>query len=67
MPRAAARLDAWLESSGLGSGRGDQVLDDVRNYLDADLDTPGAVTAIDDAVAQGEDVSEAAALLGVLL
>ena len=32
-----------------------------------DLDTPGAVSAIDDAVAQGEDVTAAAALLGILL
>jgi L-cysteine:1D-myo-inositol 2-amino-2-deoxy-alpha-D-glucopyranoside ligase len=72
MPRAAARLDSWFESAGrgpdgAGPGTGDPVLDDVRRCLDADLDTPGAASAIDDAVARGDDVTDAAALLGVLL
>ena len=34
-------------------------------HLDDDLDTPGAVAAIDAAAARGAGVGEAAALLGV--
>jgi L-cysteine:1D-myo-inositol 2-amino-2-deoxy-alpha-D-glucopyranoside ligase len=64
MPAAAARLDAWRESS---RGYPSDVLERVRDALDDDLDTPGAFTAIDDAAARGHDVSEAADLLGVLL
>lgn len=60
MPDAAARLDAWL-AAGAGTG----ALDEVRSALDADLDTPAAVAAIDAAVARSEGVSEAALLLGV--
>jgi len=67
MPRAAARLDAWLESSGRGTGPSELVLDVTRRCLDADLDTPGAVAAIDAAVARGDDITASAALLGVLL
>jgi L-cysteine:1D-myo-inositol 2-amino-2-deoxy-alpha-D-glucopyranoside ligase len=37
----------------------------VRSALDDDLDTPGALSAIDAAAAAGKGVSEAAALLGV--
>jgi L-cysteine:1D-myo-inositol 2-amino-2-deoxy-alpha-D-glucopyranoside ligase len=39
----------------------------VRAALDDDLDSPAAVAAVDAAVAAGQGVSEAAALLGVLL
>jgi L-cysteine:1D-myo-inositol 2-amino-2-deoxy-alpha-D-glucopyranoside ligase len=39
----------------------------VRRALDNDLDTPGAIAAIDRAAAAGEGVSTAAALLGVSL
>jgi L-cysteine:1D-myo-inositol 2-amino-2-deoxy-alpha-D-glucopyranoside ligase len=60
MPGAAARLERWMAA---GTGMG--ALDEVRARLDDDLDTPGAVAAIDAAVAQGEGVSEAAMLLGV--
>jgi L-cysteine:1D-myo-inositol 2-amino-2-deoxy-alpha-D-glucopyranoside ligase len=60
--RAAARLDAWRES-----GQGDGALEEVRAALDDDLDSPAAVAAVDAAVAAGQGVSEAAALLGVLL
>ena len=66
MPRAAARLDAWLEASGSGVA-GDAALDEVRARLDDDLDTPGAVAAIDAAAGRGEDVAAAAELLGVYL
>ena len=41
------------------------LLDDVRAALDDDLDTPGALAAIDAAAAAGHDVASAAALLGV--
>ena len=66
MPRAAARLDTWLEASGSGAA-GDGALDQVRARLDDDLDTPGAVAAIDAAAGRGEDVTAAAELLGVYL
>jgi L-cysteine:1D-myo-inositol 2-amino-2-deoxy-alpha-D-glucopyranoside ligase len=39
----------------------------VRAALDADLDTPAALRAVDAAAASGLGVSEAAALLGVTL
>jgi L-cysteine:1D-myo-inositol 2-amino-2-deoxy-alpha-D-glucopyranoside ligase len=60
MPRAAARLEAWI-----AAGEGDGALEDVRAALDDDLDTPSAVAAIDAAAARGQGVSAAAALLGV--
>lgn len=60
MPNAAARLDTWL-----AAGQGDGALEDVRAALDNDLDTPGAVAAIDAAAARGEGISQAAMLLGV--
>ena len=60
MPEASERLSAWV-AAGEGSG----ALDQVRAALDSDLDTPGAVAAIDAAAAAGLGVSEAAALLGV--
>ena len=62
MPDATRRLAAWAAAGG-----GQAALDDVRAALDADLDTPGAVAAIDAAVAAGHGVSAAAALLGVSL
>lgn len=62
MPRNHRRLLAWKESVG---GAASDVLDVVRQHLDNDLDTPSAIAAIDEAAATGQDVSEAAALLGV--
>ena len=64
MPRNHDRLVKWKASVGLAPS---QVLDEVRACLDNDLDTPGAVAAIDAAAASGHDVSEAAELLGVNL
>lgn len=64
MPRSADRLQAWLASA---DGRAGDAIDAVREALDDDLDTPRAVAAIDDAVARGESVAAAAALLGVPL
>ncbi|MEL7156503.1 MAG: cysteine--tRNA ligase [Actinomycetota bacterium] len=60
MPQATGRLEAWL-----AAGIGDGALDEVRDSLDSDLDTPGAVAAIDAAAARGHGVSRAALLLGV--
>ena len=60
MPAAAARLARWR-----AAGAGSAALDDVRDALDADLDTPAAIAAIDRAAAAGGGVSEAAALLGI--
>jgi L-cysteine:1D-myo-inositol 2-amino-2-deoxy-alpha-D-glucopyranoside ligase len=62
MPDAADRLDLWQRA-----GTGDGGLAEVRAALDDDLDSPGAVAAIDAAAAAGHGVSEAAALLGVSL
>lgn len=64
MPRNHARLVSWTASVG---GSASSVLDDVRVCLDNDLDTPGALSAIDAAASAGADVSAAAALLGVEL
>jgi L-cysteine:1D-myo-inositol 2-amino-2-deoxy-alpha-D-glucopyranoside ligase len=68
MPKAAARLDRWL--AGAGDAASDAAVDlkglvEVRDLLDDDLDTPAALAAVDDAVARGEGVRAAAALLGV--
>ena len=60
MPRNTQRLMMWCEA-----GKGDAAVDDVRAALDDDLDTPGALSAIDAAAAAGHGVSDAAALLGV--
>jgi L-cysteine:1D-myo-inositol 2-amino-2-deoxy-alpha-D-glucopyranoside ligase len=66
MPRNQARLVAWLAASGTRPGAAhDPVLDAVRDRLDDDLDTPGALAVIDAAAAEGSDVTGAAALLGV--
>jgi L-cysteine:1D-myo-inositol 2-amino-2-deoxy-alpha-D-glucopyranoside ligase len=62
MPVAAARIDAWR-----ATGPGDAALDDVRQAIDDDLDTGTAIAAIDDAASSGKAVSDAAALLGILL
>jgi len=61
MPEAAERLKRWQNA-----GAGDAGLSEVRAALDNDLDTPGAVAAID-AAAETGGVSDAAALLGVNL
>jgi L-cysteine:1D-myo-inositol 2-amino-2-deoxy-alpha-D-glucopyranoside ligase len=65
MPRAAARLEAWLAAP--AGAEGGPVLDAVRAALDDDLDTPTAVAAIDEAAGGGRPVAAAAGLLGVPL
>jgi L-cysteine:1D-myo-inositol 2-amino-2-deoxy-alpha-D-glucopyranoside ligase len=64
MPEAEERLRRWLGAAGPASAR---TMEEVRQRLDDDLDAPGAIGAIDDAVARGEGVREAAALLWVPL
>ena len=64
MPRNHKRLEVWKASVG---GASSDVLEQVRACLDNDLDTPGALAAMDAAAAQGHDVSSPASLLGVEL
>ena len=64
MDRNTERLTAWRSAADARPG---DVLDEVRDRLDDDLDSPGAVTAVDAAAARGERTREAAALLGVRL
>jgi L-cysteine:1D-myo-inositol 2-amino-2-deoxy-alpha-D-glucopyranoside ligase len=61
MPRNKARLESWLANDASNL----ELLDQVRERLDDDLDTPGALVAIDAAAAAGHGVREAAELLGV--
>ena len=56
---AAERLVRWR-----GAGEGDAGLEEVRARLDDDLDTPGALGALDEAAATG-GVSRGAQLLGI--
>ncbi len=65
MPEARRRLRAWLDSKGGADGAA--ALAEVRARLDDDLDTPGALRVIDNACAEGVDVTDAAALLGLRL
>jgi L-cysteine:1D-myo-inositol 2-amino-2-deoxy-alpha-D-glucopyranoside ligase len=68
LPAAAARLARWRAAPGLGGGGGgDPALEDVRRCLDHDLDTPGALAALDGHAAAGRSVAGGAALLGVTL
>jgi L-cysteine:1D-myo-inositol 2-amino-2-deoxy-alpha-D-glucopyranoside ligase len=62
MPRNAERLERWKHAAAGASGG---VLDAVRARLDDDLDCPGAIALIDHAAASGEDISAAAALIGI--
>jgi L-cysteine:1D-myo-inositol 2-amino-2-deoxy-alpha-D-glucopyranoside ligase len=60
MPRNAQRLVDWCAAASGGAA-----IEEVRAALDDDLDTPGALAAIDVAAAAGHGVADAAALLGV--
>ncbi len=63
LDEANDRLAAWR-----AAGPGEGAIDEVRTRLDDDLDTPGALCALDAAVAEGSGVSAtASALLGVEL
>jgi L-cysteine:1D-myo-inositol 2-amino-2-deoxy-alpha-D-glucopyranoside ligase len=62
LENAMVRLERWRSA-----GEGEGALEVVRARLDDDLDTPGALAAIDEVAASGVGVSRAAALLGVAL
>jgi L-cysteine:1D-myo-inositol 2-amino-2-deoxy-alpha-D-glucopyranoside ligase len=64
MPHAAARLALWRSGS---EGDGADGLEAVRTALDDDLDTPGALEALDREAKAGRSVVAGATLLGVLL
>jgi L-cysteine:1D-myo-inositol 2-amino-2-deoxy-alpha-D-glucopyranoside ligase len=64
MPRNAARLSAWRSAA---DGPHGDVLDEVRRCLDDDLDSPGAVAAVDAAAGRGESTRASAELLGIVL
>jgi L-cysteine:1D-myo-inositol 2-amino-2-deoxy-alpha-D-glucopyranoside ligase len=72
MPRAARRLELWRsapagESAGQVHDGDDPALAAVRSALDQDLDTPGALAALDGAASAGRPVVRGAHLLGVTL
>jgi L-cysteine:1D-myo-inositol 2-amino-2-deoxy-alpha-D-glucopyranoside ligase len=58
--KCEALLEGWR-----ARGAGDGGLAEVRERLDDDLDTPGAIAAIEHAVSRGEGVSQALALMGI--
>jgi L-cysteine:1D-myo-inositol 2-amino-2-deoxy-alpha-D-glucopyranoside ligase len=58
---AQARLTRWLDWAGTASGQDTSLLDSLRSTLSGDLDTPGAVRLIDDAVAAGAETGAGAA------
>ncbi|HLN15464.1 MAG TPA: cysteine--tRNA ligase [Acidimicrobiales bacterium] len=65
---AAERLDRWRGVEGRpGRGDGAPALAAVRERLDDDLDTAGALRVLDDAAAAGRSVGPAAALVGISL
>ncbi len=66
LPRAADRLERWRGAAPRpGSPEAADVADRVRSRVDDDLDTPGALAALDEAAAAGLPVADGAALLGV--
>jgi L-cysteine:1D-myo-inositol 2-amino-2-deoxy-alpha-D-glucopyranoside ligase len=65
LSRAQSRLATWRST--LTGGRTGSVLEDVRSALDDDLDTPGALLAIDHAAYAGVNVAREVALLGITL
>jgi L-cysteine:1D-myo-inositol 2-amino-2-deoxy-alpha-D-glucopyranoside ligase len=64
---AEARLAAWRAAPADAAAAGDPALDEVRARVDDDLDTPGALAAIDAHARAGRPVARAAALLGITL
>ncbi|HWM20309.1 MAG TPA: cysteine--tRNA ligase [Ilumatobacteraceae bacterium] len=64
LPRNAERLQRWRDAA---DGTPNDLLAEVRERLDDDLDSPGAVAAIDAAAARGASTRAAADLLGVQL
>jgi len=64
LDRAIGRVAAWRAATAEDGGRS---IAAVRVHLDDDLDTPGALAALDALAAAGVSVREGAALLGVSL
>ncbi|HWD55148.1 MAG TPA: cysteine--tRNA ligase [Acidimicrobiales bacterium] len=64
MPAAAARLALWRSAVG---GDGSAGLKATRAALAEDLDTPGALAALDAEATAGRSVADGAALLGIEL
>jgi L-cysteine:1D-myo-inositol 2-amino-2-deoxy-alpha-D-glucopyranoside ligase len=64
MPRNAERLGRWRNGA---DGAASDLLDEVRDRLDDDLDTAGALSAVDAAASRGAGTRASAALLGVEL
>jgi L-cysteine:1D-myo-inositol 2-amino-2-deoxy-alpha-D-glucopyranoside ligase len=62
MARNERRLSTWRSAASASDA---SLLSDVRAALDDDLDTPRAVSLIDDAASRGVGVRESAELLGV--
>ena len=62
MPRNERRLSAWRSAA---SSTDESLLGEVRVALDEDLDTPRAVSLIDEAASRGVGVRGSAELLGV--
>ena len=65
LQRAQSRLATWRSTQ--TSSRSNTVLADVRAALDDDLNSPGALAAMDDAAHAGCNVAVGAALLGITL
>jgi L-cysteine:1D-myo-inositol 2-amino-2-deoxy-alpha-D-glucopyranoside ligase len=66
LSRAQSRLATWRSAASAGAAS-EGLMRDVRDALDSDLDTPGALRLVDDAAHAGLDVTPAAALLGITL
>jgi L-cysteine:1D-myo-inositol 2-amino-2-deoxy-alpha-D-glucopyranoside ligase len=64
LTNAVERLERWRRSD---AGDGSGGLEGVRAALDADLDTPKALSVLDEAAEAGLSVEQGAALLGVTL
>jgi L-cysteine:1D-myo-inositol 2-amino-2-deoxy-alpha-D-glucopyranoside ligase len=64
LSEAQSRLATWRTTL---TGRACHVIDDVRAALDDDLDSPGALVALDEAAQGGYNVAPGAALLGITL
>lgn len=64
MDRNSSRLISWRAGA---EGIAGDLLDEVRERLDDDLDSPGAVAAVDRAAVEGQSTRAAAELLGVRL
>lgn len=60
MPHATRRLELWRST-----GVGEAAIDEVREALDDDLNTPAALDAIDRAATRGQGVKSTMALLGI--